>query len=412
MTENASKHKGGGGWIDPAGGLRVIVIGLLCLGGLMVYSAGAAVDQQIRLDRFWEFATIRRLLFVPVCLLILFIAGHWDLPRMMVWRKPFWLSPIHSLMLLSLALLVLVMIPSIGTSVNESRRWLRVTLGAYQLTFQPSELAKWVTVMFLAAYASWQGAGMRSFLRGFLPTCFLLLLVVGLIGIEDFGTGALIGIVGLSMLLAAGWRWWHVLCLIPAVGAAFYFLVYGDAYRWHRIMAFFYPEQASETAYHAQQSIMAIGVGGLWGTGLGQGTVKLGWLPEDTTDFVFAVIGEELGLFGVGIVVVLYASFIVLSMMVVWRTQEPFRRLLALGVSLMIATQAAMNLFVVTAMAPTKGIALPLVSAGGSGLVLTTLAAGVLIHIAEKARSTTEAPGRAADSNDYQTSRAVFSIGR
>lgn len=367
--------------------LIVIISALLCLGGLMVFSAGSGLDQKIEFNRFWEYSTMRRVALIPVVWLVLALVSKLDYRRCLVHEKHFWFSPLIILTAVSVLLLVAVLIPGIGTAVNESRRWIKIG----PITIQPSELAKWTTVMFLAAYCwKWQDH-IRDFRKGFLPACLFLGLVVALIGKEDFGTAALVGVVGTAVLFAGGVRWWHLLILIPLAAIAFYLLVYCDAHRWGRVLAFLYGDQSGTdmpSAYHARQSIMAIGAGGFWGVGLGRGTIKQGWLPEDTTDFIFAVICEELGFFGAALIIGLFILMMFCCMRIIHQTQNNLARLLAIAISTMIGTQAVMNLAVVTALAPTKGIALPFVSAGGSGLLMTALAAGVLINIARQKPNT------------------------
>jgi cell division protein FtsW len=161
--------------------------------------------------------------------------------------------------------------------------------------------------------------------------------------------------------------------------------VYCNDYRWSRVQAYLDADGEHQArAYHASQSVMAIGSGGVWGKGLGYGTTKLGWVPEDTTDFVFTVIGEELGLVGCGMVIGLFLAFIAVTLHVYWRAPDSLARYLTVAIGGTVAAQAAMNLLVVTGLAPTKGIALPFVSAGGTGLVITAAAVGVLINIARQ----------------------------
>ena len=367
-----------------AGWLMVFISALLCLGALMVFSAGAGLDQEIDLRHFWRYSTLRRVVFVPVVWVVLAVVSQFNYRRWVFNEKHFWRSPIVALMGISIVFLVLVLIPGIGREVNFSRRWLEFGSGEYGIRFQPSELAKWVTVMFMAVYAVHRQDKIREFRRGFLPACLVLLVVVGLIGKEDFGTGALVGVMGMVVLLVGGVRWWHMLILIPLGAVAFYVLVYSDPYRWGRIVAFMDTDgtHAQSTAYQLNQSIMAIASGGLWGVGLGKGTIKQGHLPEDTTDFVFAIVGEELGFAGCVLVVLLFLGIMITSVIIIRRTPDRAGKLLGLAIAGTIGAQALMNLLVVTGLAPTKGIALPFVSAGGSGLVMTAVAAGVLINIA------------------------------
>jgi cell division protein FtsW len=212
-------------------------------------------------------------------------------------------------------------------------------------------------------------------------------LVCGLIVVEDFGTAAFIALISFVMLCVAGVRWWHVLTLLPLAGAGFVAALVHSPHRLKRVQAFLSPEQWGDTvAYQANQSLVAIGSGGLYGKGLGKGITKYGHLPEDTTDFVFAVVGEELGLFGTVTVIGLFILFLVLGLTVALRCQDRFGRLAASGIILAIGIQAALNIGVVTVVLPTKGIPLPFVSAGGTSMLLSAAAVGVLLNIASQTR--------------------------
>lgn len=369
--------------------LMIIISALLCLGALMVFSAGATVTQQLNISEFWRFTTLKRLFFVPIVWLILALVSRLNYRKWIINQDRPLRSPILYLMAISLVMLVLVLI--IGTEINGARRWIKFGPPQYNITFQPSELAKWVSVMFLAAYIVWTGDKITQFRRGFLPGCLLLMLVVGLIGKEDFGTAAIVAAVGTMVLLVGGVRWWHMSTLIPAAAAAFYLLVVRVPYRWARLVAHWQPNDP-ESNYHAQQSITAIGSGGLWGQGLGGGTMKFGYVPEDTSDFIFAPIGEELGFVGCALVIILYTSLLFCSILVINRAAHKLGVLLVTGIAGMIGAQALMNLMVVSGLAPTKGIALPFISVGGSGLVMTALAAAVLINVARQSNHPATVP--------------------
>jgi len=373
--------------------LMIIISALLCLGALMVFSAGATVTQQLNISEFWRFTTLKRLFFVPIVWLILAVVSRLNYRKLVINEEHALRSPIFWLMGISLVMLVLVLL--IGTEINGARRWMKFGPSQYNITFQPSELAKWVTVMFLAAYVVWRGDKIKEFWRGFLPGCLVLMLVVGLIGKEDFGTAAVVAAVGAVVLLVGGVKWWHMLNLVPAAAAAFYFLVVRVPYRWVRLVAHWQqdnPDSNLAEKYHAQQSITAIGSGGFWGRGLGGGTMKYGYVPEDTSDFIFAPIGEELGFVGCALVIVLYTALLFCSMLVINRANHKLGALLVTGIAGMIGAQALMNLMVVSGLAPTKGIALPFVSVGGSGLVMTALAAGVLINVARQGNDPATVP--------------------
>ncbi|MCF7956928.1 MAG: putative lipid II flippase FtsW [Phycisphaerae bacterium] len=369
---------------DEGNWVAIIIGALLVLGALMVFSAGAGLDQKIDLRQFWKYATMRRLAFVPITLMVMAIVGRLNYRKILVWKRCFWLSPVVLVMVVSIVLLVLVL--KFGIVRNHSRRWLVVG----PLQFQPSELGKWVTMMFLAAWCAYRGQKMRNFFTGFLPASILLGAVVGLIGKEDFATAALVGAMGVVVLIMGGVRWWHLLIFMLIGGVACYFLVIMEPYRVERVEAFVDSilnkeggQEFAEKNYQKDQSIMAVGAGGIWGVGLGMGRIKLGHLPEDTTDFIFAIIAEELGFVGCAMVILLYIMLMYFGMRVVVKSDDPLGRLLAVAISGMIGCQALMNLLVVTGLAPTKGIALPFISAGGTGLVVTGVAAGVLVNVAK-----------------------------
>ena len=213
-------------------------------------------------------------------------------------------------------------------------------------------------------------------------------LVVGLIIVEDFGTAAFIALLAFLMLIIAGARWWHVLTPLPFGAVAFFFMLVRSPSRMRRIAAFVDPEKWTDsTAYQANQSLIVLGSGGLWGKGLGRGICKYGHLPEDTTDFIFAIIGEELGFVGNAAVIVLFIALVALGITVVVRCRDRFGQLLAGGIVLAISIQAALNIGVVTVVLPTKGIPLPFVSAGGTSMWLSAAAVGVLLSIAKESGS-------------------------
>jgi cell division protein FtsW len=289
------------------------------------------------------------------------------------------------MLVLSIALLITVLIPSLGTEINRARRWLRIPVGPIVISFQPSELAKWATVFFLAAICDKFGDEIKIYWKRFVPVCVIIGVVVGLIIVEDFGTAAFISILALLMLIIAGVKWWHILTPLPFGAVGFLTVLIYSPSRMKRLVAFVNPDKwADSVAYQAKQSLIALGSGGLWGKGLGKGICKYGHLPEDTTDFIFAIIGEELGFVGTAAIVIMFIIFVLLGVLVVVRCRDRFGQLLAAGIVLTIALQAVINIGVVTVVLPTKGIPLPFVSAGGTSLLLSSVAVGVLLNIAKQ----------------------------
>jgi cell division protein FtsW len=364
--------------------IAVVAVVLMAIGTVFVFSASANISQELDLQRFYDFPAFRQMLFFPIACGVLYIFSCLNYRRFSLTKG--WLkSPTVYLLLLSIALLILVLIPSIGFEKNLARRWFRVPAGPITISFQPSELAKWMLVFFLAAVCDKFGAEIKLYWKRFVPICSVIALVAALVIIEDFGTAALISLLGFMMLIIAGVKWWHVLTPLPFAGIAFFLALMSSPGRIRRIAAFLRPENWTDsTAYQANQSLIALGSGGIWGKGLGRGICKYGHLPEDTTDFIFAIIGEELGLIGTAAVILLFIVFVWLGILVVVRCRDRFGQILAGGIVLTIAAQAALNIGVVTVVLPTKGMPLPFVSAGGTSMLLSAAAAGVLLNIAKQ----------------------------
>ncbi len=366
--------------------IAMVILFLMAIGAVMVFSAGATLGHQFDLRHFYDYPGLRQIMFFPIAVVVLFITSMADY-RFWRMRSHWYACPTVWLLLVAFALVVAVLVPSLGTEVNQARRWLRIPLGVVNVSFQPSELAKWTMVLFLAGACAKAGPGMKSYWRRFLPLCILIGLVCGPIIVEDFGTAAFMALVSFAMLIIAGVKWWHSLTLLPVAIVGLVAALIQAPHRVQRLAAFLHPEWfGSSVAYQANQSLIAIGSGGLWGRGLGEGISKYGHLPEDTTDFIFAIIGEELGLAGTLGVILLFMLFVVLGLAVVARCRDPFGRLLAAGIVLTIGIQAALNIGVVTVVLPTKGIPLPFVSAGGTSMLLSSAAVGVLLNIAARTR--------------------------
>lgn len=377
--------------------IAMIVVLLMAIGTVFVFSAGANIGLELDLHRFYDFTSLRQILFFPLACLVMYAASCFNYRRFSLadgWYK----NPVIYLFGISIVLLLLVLaqrffpvFPRFIPMINKHYRWIKIPLGPASISFQPSELAKWATVFFLAAICDKFGDNIKQFWKRFVPICLVVGTVAGLIIVEDFGTAALISLLAFLMLIIAGVRLWHILPPLPLAGAAFYIAIKQSPGRMDRITAFLHPEKWPDTInYQPNQSLIALGSGGLWGKGLGQGICKYGHVPEDTTDFIFAIIGEELGFAGNAAIILLFIIFIVLGILVVIRCRDSFGRLLASGIVLTIAIQAALNIGVVTVVLPTKGIPLPFVSAGGTSMLLSAAAVGVLINIARQSRLESE----------------------
>jgi len=371
--------------------VAMVAVLLMAVGTVFVFSASANIGQEIDLQRFYEYASLRQLLFFPLACLIMYFFACFNYRRLSLANG--WLrNPTIYLLILSIVLLAIVLsqrlypvLPRLIPPINRHYRWLRIPIGSIAISFQPSELAKWAVIFFLAAVCDRFRDGIRLYWRGFVPICLVVGVVVALVIVEDFGTAAFIALLAFLMLIIAGVKWWHILTPLPFGAAAFSLMLISSPSRMRRIGAFLDPEKWTNSAgYQANQSLIALGSGGLWGKGLGKGICKYGHLPEDTTDFIFAIIGEELGFVGNAAVILLFMIFIGLGILAVIRCRDRFGQLLAGGIVLAIAIQAALNIGVVTVVLPTKGIPLPFVSAGGTSMLLSAAAVGVLINIAKQ----------------------------
>ncbi len=283
----------------------------------------------------------------------------------------------------SLFLAALVFIPHVGINLNGAHRWIRLP-GA---TFQPSEIVKIALIVMLAWYGDYSQRKMNTFKRGIIIPGIIIASALGLIFIEpDRGTTILLAAVSGTMLMIAGVRWLHVIPPVLVAGAALVFSLTHDSMRSGRITAWLHPEaHASGVALQAEQAKIAIGSGGLTGLGLGDGMQKHGFLPEIQSDFIFANIGEELGLVATLLVVLAFLIITICGLFIALRARDQFGCLLAVGITSLISYQAIINIGVVTSLLPNKGLALPFISAGGSSMLAMLMGVGILLSVARQA---------------------------
>ena len=354
--------------------LTLCVLSLLFIGVVMVQSAAMNITGETHWQ--WNDRGMRHLIYAAFAIGTYFLVGSIDYRRLVPQGRSLVHNPIVWATAAAALTCVLVLVPGLGIEKNGARRWL--PLGPVQV--QPSELIKWACVVFLAWWLTFRPVDLNRFFKGFVPTCAVIGAMCLLVVIQDFGTAALIGLCSLTMLLAGRVRWWHLMVTIPPalIGAAMFII--HEPYRMRRLMSFRNPwEDPMGEGYHMVQSLLSFSTGGIMGKGLGNGVQKLGYLPEDTTDFIFAVICEELGFFGAMLVIVLYLGILYVAWQVVkQQKRDSFGRILAFGVGAMIGLQAMINIAVATVSVPTKGLSLPLISAGGSGLIITCAALGLL----------------------------------
>lgn len=261
-------------------------------------------------------------------------------------------------------------------------RWLKIQ----SVSFQPSEFAKLGLIIFLAYFLTKKDEKIRSFSFGFLPTVLLSGLVVVLVAKEpDLGAALFLSAMVFLLLFVSGARVIYLtgalLLTIPVV----YYLFMSVGYRYKRLMSFIRPwEDPTGTSFQIIQSFLSFGSGGLFGLGLGEGRQKLFFLPAPHTDFIFSVIGEELGLVGAIMVVLLFFVFTVRGIQIGFSLDDRFGAYLALGVTLMISLQAVINMAVVLGLLPTKGLTLPFISYGGTSLITNLVGVGILLHLSTR----------------------------
>jgi len=297
-------------------------------------------------------------------------------------RSVTWERLAYPLLACAVVALVMVLIPGVGIVRGGARRW--IGLGVVNL--QPSELAKVVTVLYLAKSMVRKGPRMRTFALGILPHAIIVGVMVVLVLREpDFGSAALLGLLLGTMLFAGGARWGHLLVPVLSVLPLCAYAIYSSPYRLRRVMVFLDPwQQARDAGFQLVQSFLAFGGGGVVGVGLGESKQKMFYLPEAHTDFIFSVIGEELGLLGALALILLFALIAVRGFRVALRHPTSFGQLAAFGLTLLLVLQAGTNMAVVLGLLPTKGLALPLVSYGGSAMLCDMVAVGIVLALSRE----------------------------
>ncbi|MEW6424855.1 MAG: putative lipid II flippase FtsW [Bacillota bacterium] len=350
--------------------LFITVLALLSIGVIMVFSSTLWFATLPPFNDTFFFVR-RQLIWALIGLAAMFIMMNYDYWRLKKWAG--WL------LLAGLLLLAVVLIPGVGVSRLGAQRWLN--LGP--VSFQPSELVKLCLVIFTGYGLSRRLNLIANFWVGMLPFLLLAGLAAGLVLLQpDLGTAVTIVGIVFVMVFAAGARIGQLL-LIGLLGAgAFGVAIWHEPYRLRRFLAFLDPEKDPQGAgWHILNSLMSLGSGGLFGTGLGQGHSKYLWVPERHTDFIFAIIGEELGFIGASFVILLFILFIWRGLKIAITSPDAFGTLVATGVVAGIAIQTIINIGVVTSTLPITGITLPFISFGGSSLVFTLAGVGILLNI-------------------------------
>lgn len=351
-------------------GIVVPVLILVFIGILMIYSSTALMSMRkygSGLHYLWT-----HLFTIFVSVITMGIIMNID------YRK---LRPlIYILLGISFISLLLVFVPGIGVAANGARRWLRL----WPTTFQPSELVKIIMVIFLADYMDKNIHRMKEFRYGIAVPAGIMLVFQSIIMLQpDFGAVMSLGILTLGLLILGGARFSHVGAMILLTLPVIYVLVMSSEYRMKRIMCFTDPwKEPFGCGFQLVQSFIAFGSGRFFGVGLGDSKQKLYFLPEVHTDFIFSIIGEELGLSGALLVLGVFLWFLVKGIKVSTRTKDPFSYYLTLGLTMMIGIQVVINVAVSTGLMPTKGLPLPFISYGGSALLVNMVAVGIIANVA------------------------------
>jgi cell division protein FtsW len=345
--------------------LILCVTALLLLGSVTLYSATMRQPEPMRLYAHLGWIALG----LAVGTLAALIPYAW-LRR---WHTPYMLLGI------AVVLLSLVFVPGISIRTNGACRWLPFG--------QPSEFAKLALIVALAHYIATRPGHMHERDAGFLCPGTMAGIVCLLIFLEpDWGSAALMAAVTLALLLVGGAHWFYLTSTVIIGGEAFFIMLLQNQLRLTRVISFLDPEHYQNgVAWQGWHSLLSLGVGGWLGTFFGEGSHKFGFVPEQQTDFILSLIGEELGLFGTGLIVLFFCLIVLCGARIAWRINDPFAQLLAVGITLLIGLQAFINVAVVTSSLPNKGLPLPFVSYGGSNLVCMLTGVGLLVNVARRA---------------------------
>jgi len=345
------------------------VLFLVGIGIVMVYSASSAIALEALKPEYYFLRKQAVFGMVGVVVLVVFRHIPYKIYRPLA----------YPLLLTACGFLITIKVTNFGSSAGGSVRWFHVG----PLSFQPSELARFALIVYLAYSLSRKRDRVEEFSIGFLPHALVLGILSALILSQpDFGAVVVLGALTWLMLYAGGVRPLHLMSVCLMLLPIVYFLMIHAEYRMKRILGFLDPWQyPTDAGYQVVHSLMAFGTGGLWGTGLGKGYQKLFYLPEPHTDFIFSVIGEELGLIGVMVILFLYAIILWRGITVAREAKDDFGGLLALGLTVSIGLQVGVNMGVALGLLPTTGLTLPFISYGGTSLLLSMAMVGVLMNI-------------------------------
>ena len=349
---------------------------LTCFGVVMVYSASSVMAAKKFHDGFYFLK--RQSLFALLGFCTMAVAMHIDYH---LWKKL-----AVPLFVTCFLLLLLVFMPGLGGTAKGASRWIRLP----GFNFQPSELAKLSLILYMAYSLEKRQEKLKDFMSGFFPYLLILGVFIAVLLLQhDMGAALTMLAVAIVMLFAAGSKVQYIVGMVVVALPVVCLLITTQAYRMRRMTAFFDPWQdPTDAGFQIIQSWLALGTGGIFGQGLGEGKQKLFYLPEAHTDFILSVCGEELGFIGVIVIASLFLLLVQRSILVAISAEDNFGRFLAFGIAVLLGLEAFVNMAVVTGMLPTKGIALPFVSYGGSSLIISLGAIGVLLNLSTRMRGT------------------------
>jgi cell division protein FtsW len=365
-AEGADEDRTWDGWLLGA------TLALVAFGLVMQYSASAVTNADKFGNHWYAVSSQIPKLGIGVVAMVVVANLHYK----------WWRRGAYPLLAATFVLLCAVFIPGVGVSLNGSLRW--IDLGVF--LFQPAELAKLTMVVVMAYSVAKKGEKMREFVFGIVPhVVFVGLMALPLLMQPDLGTTAILAVMMSVMVFVSGTKFRYLVGLAGVGAACLAAAIIDRPYRMERMTAFLDPWQhQQDAAYQITGSLVAIGSAGLTGRGLGEGEGKLGYVPELWNDFIATLIAEELGLLGIAAVVSLFLVLLWRGYRIAQRVDDAFGTYLAFGVTTLIGMQACANLFVVTGLAPTKGLTLPLMSQGGSSLLLTLVGIGILLNISKR----------------------------
>lgn len=352
--------------------LIAIILVLISFGIIMVFSSSYIMADKWYGDSFYFFT--RQLFSAFIALLVFFVTMKID--------YHYWKKFAIPLLIVSIFLLLILYLPGVTRYVRGARRW--IYLGP--LPFQPSELAKVALILYIADCLTRKPArDIDTFMRGILPVFVVTAIIFLLVFAQpDFSTGIVILACSFIMLYIGGSQITQLFTLIASLGPLGTILILMKEYRRVRLLSFLNPwEDPLKSGFHIIQSLLALGSGGLGGVGIAESRQKFFYLPDQHTDFIFSIIGEELGFIGASIVIILFLIFLWRGFSIAWRAKDSFGSLLAAGFTSLIVFQVLINISVVTKIIPTTGITLPFISYGGSSLIIIMFCCGIILNISK-----------------------------